>query len=138
MTTYTGPVPPTPGTNATDAQWQSWWAYQNLLRDLRYEDWRAARAVITDKQHDEKMAAEAGCAAAGQATAKSQQAMADAMRYAIDTPQAAQIEASPTDDQLVQMWMTGLAEAGISGVAALSAAKASLRAFRLLYYPAKA
>ncbi len=138
MTTYTGPVPPTPNpATATDAQWQNWWAYQNLLRDLRYEDERAARAVIADKQHADKIAAEARCAEAHTKAAASQQAMADAMRYAVDTPQAAPLAYPWTDEDLVRSWMAGLAEAGISGVAALSAAKASLRAFRLLY-PAKA
>lgn len=137
MTTYTGPIPPAPTATSSAAEWQNWWAFKNLEASLRYEDERAARSVITDKQHAEKMVAEAACAAATKLHADAIQAQAAAMRYAIDNPLPATPDPAPTDEQLTRYWMQGLAEAGISGVAALSAAKASLRAFRLLY-PAKA
>jgi hypothetical protein len=80
MPAYTGPIPPTPTGASTDAQWQSWWAYQNLLRDLRYEDERIARAAVLDQQHAEKMAAEAACAAVQRELAQAQEALAAAMR----------------------------------------------------------
>jgi hypothetical protein len=80
MPAYTGPVPPTPTGTSSDAVWQSWWAYQNILRDLRFEDERIARAAVLDRQHTERIAAESACAAANQALAKSNEAMASAQR----------------------------------------------------------
>lgn len=133
MAAYTGPVPPTPGQNATDAQWQSWWAYQNLLRDLRYEDERAARAVVTDRQHAERLAAEAACQAAQRAAAAATQAQADAMRYAVDTPAAAPLPSPPyawTDAELLLTFVRNQLEAGRIGAAVMTEAKAQLSAYK--------
>jgi hypothetical protein len=77
---YTGPIPPTPTATSTDAQWNSWWNYQTVLTNGRYDDERAARYIVTDKQHAEKMAAEAACAASNQALATAQQAVAAAQQ----------------------------------------------------------
>jgi len=135
MPTYTGPVPPAPPANtATDAQWQAWWSYQNILRDLRYEDERTSRAVVTDRQHVEKLQAEANCAAAQREAAASQLAMASALRYAAELDlQRADMKSVWTDEDLVRQWMTAIAEGGATGVVALSKARSSLLAFRLLY-----
>jgi hypothetical protein len=89
---YTGPVPPQPTTEpATDPKWTNWWAYQTALTNGRYDDERAARAVVADKQHAERTAATLAHAAAQQATADAlvasvaaQQALAAAM--ALPTP----------------------------------------------------
>ena len=117
---YTGPIPPTPTAASTDAQWASWWAYQTVLTNGRYDDERAARAIVTDAQHAEKMAAEAACAAA-------QQAVASAMRESL-------LPIPPwTDAELIRSWLTALAETGLTGVAALSKARTNLLAYRMLY-----
>jgi hypothetical protein len=71
---YTGPVPPTPTANSTDAQWTSWWNYQTVLTSGRYDDERAARNIVADKQHAERTAATLAQAAAQQATADALQA----------------------------------------------------------------
>jgi len=98
---YTGPIPPTPTAASTDAQWASWWAYQTVLTNGRYDDERAARAIVTDRQHVEKMAAEASCAAAQQAVATAIQAQAAAARYLADTPTPLSPLRLPTRAELV-------------------------------------
>jgi hypothetical protein len=98
---YTGPIPPTPTASSTDAQWASWWAYQTVLTNGRYDDERAARAIVTDQQHAEKMAAEASCAAAQQDVATAIQAQTAAARYIADTPTPLSPLRLPTRAELV-------------------------------------
>jgi hypothetical protein len=160
---YTGPVPPAPTGASTDAQWQTWWAYQGVLRDLRYEDERVAtaardarirtedmarnqrldderaaavklaaeRAVIVDRQHTERMAAEAACAAG-------QQALAAAMRYAADRSREPEPVPLWTDEQLVRQFMFNMADTVTQGTAAMGRAQAYLLALRAVYKPAPA
>jgi len=128
---YTGPIPPTPTAASTDAQWASWWAYQTVLTNGRYDDERAARAVITDKQHAEKMLAEDRCAASNSALAAAQQAQADSIRYMVDHPESK--KAPWTDEDLVRSFLIALSEGGVTGVAALSKARTNLLAYRMLY-----
>ena len=104
MSTYTGPIPPTPSTASTDAQWQNWWAYQGVLRDLRFEAERiaaaetlAARQAVLDAQHAERMAREDACAAATSALAEAQRAQAEAQR-------AGPASYGPTLDRLIAAW----------------------------------
>ena len=68
-----------PTAASTDAQWAAWWAYQTALTNGRYDDERAARQIVTDRQHTEKMAAEAACAAAQGRLADAQMAMVTAL-----------------------------------------------------------
>lgn len=117
---YSGPVPPTPTATSTDAQWASWWAYQTVLTNGRYDDERAARHVVTDAQHREKMAAEAACAAATNAQAA-------AMRYAADL--MAQPE-TVTDEQIIRQFMANMADTVPSGTAAMQRAQAYLSLLR--------
>lgn len=144
MTTYTGPIPPTPGPASTDAQWQNWQTYQTLLQNMRYEDERALhvikakidreelilRQAVVDAQHREKMLAEAACAAAGQAQARAQLALAAALSL---PPQ----QQTWTEEQLVRQFMFGLAKAGVSGTTALLRARASMNSFGDFYPPSK-
>lgn len=108
MTTYAGPVPPAPvpGTPPESPLWTNWWQYQTVLTNSRYENEReaarvlaAARVLVTDEQHRQKMAAEAACAEANTKLAEAQQAMAAAVRAAYapnDTPDPA-IPVPPSD-----------------------------------------
>lgn len=157
---YTGPVPPAPTGASTDAQWQTWWAYQGVLRDLRYEDERVAtaardarirtedmarnqrldderaaavklateRAVVVDRQHTEKMAAEAACAAG-------QQALAAAMRYAADRSREPEPVMQWSDEQLVRQFMFNMAETVPQGTAAMARAQAYLALLRFNFPP---
>ena len=94
MMAYTGPAPTTPSADTPPESpiWVNWWQYQTVLTNGRYEDEReaarvlaAARAVITDKQHAERMAAQAACAAAQTRAAEAQEALVAAMA---DTPRS--------------------------------------------------
>jgi hypothetical protein len=92
--TYEGPIPPTPGEPFDAAKWQIYQTYQTLLQNLRYENEReaalvlaAVRALVTDKQHTDRTAAETACAAANAQLAEAHQAMAAALRHVADTPQ---------------------------------------------------
>lgn len=95
---YVGPVPPAPTGSSTDAQWQSWWAYQTVLTNTRYENEReaarvlaAARAVVADQQHVERMIAEAACALANTKLAEAQLEMAAAMSAPSPLPTKAEL-----------------------------------------------
>ena len=88
MIEYTGPVPPapTPDTPANDPKWANWWQYKTLAQNVDYTNEReaarvlaAARAVITDQQHAERMAAQAACADAQTRAAEAQEALVAAM-----------------------------------------------------------
>ena len=130
---YTGPVPLTPTGASTDAQWQTWWAYQGVLRDLRFEEERLARVIVVDRQHAEKMAAEAACAAANNAAAAGQQAMAAAIRYAADRAREPDPVTQWTDEQLVRQFMFNMADTVPQGTAAMGRAQAYLLALRAVY-----
>jgi hypothetical protein len=111
MPSYTGPIPPTPTANSTDAAWQNWWTYQTIVQNLRYEDERAAavvkaeadrvarvaREAVLDQQHAEKMAKETACALATTKLAESQMAVVNAMSAPIPVPP----ERLPTRAELV-------------------------------------
>jgi len=135
MPTYTGPVPPMPGPQDDAARWTNWWSYQTILQNLRYEDERAARAVVLDAQHAEKMAAEAACAASNQALAAAQRDMARVFNLVHTTPPAE--VAQWTEAQLVRGFMLALGEAGQFGSSALLRARASMLALGDLYPPAR-
>ena len=106
---YAGPIPPTPTPASTDAQWASWWNYQTqLFRDADL----AARAANT-------AAMEAGAAA--------QRAMVNAL----NSPPPA--SPPPTDAQLMQSWIGSALCSGMSGFAAVDAAKRALAVYRLTY-----
>lgn len=142
---HTGPVPPTPTGASTDAQWQNWWAYQGVLRDLRYEDERAAAAIkatadaaeavarqaVLDAQHREKMAREDACAAAQAETAA-------AIRYAADRAREPDPVTPWTDEQLVRQFMFNMADTVPQGTAAMGRAQAYLLALRAVFKPAPA
>lgn len=117
---YTGPVPPTPTATSTDAQWATWHAYQNLLFQGRWDDERAARHVVTDAQHREKVDA-------NNAQAAAMQAQAAAMRYAADL--MAQPE-QVTDEQIIRQFMANMADTVPSGTAAMQRAQAYLSLLR--------
>ena len=128
MPAYTAPVPPAPTATSTDAQWQSWWAYQNILRDLRYEDERIARAVVVDKQHIEKMAAEAACAAATRAAAAAQVEVARLM--VLPTPETPRSDGSLVVGLAMEL-RTGTP--GMTDAMAIAAAQSFVRKFRFIY-----
>lgn len=132
---YTGPVPPTPTGASSDAQWQTWWAYQGVLRDLRFEEERLARVIVTDRQHSEKMAAEAACAKATAEAAAAQLAMAAAVRYAADRSREPDPVVPWTDEQLVRQFMFNMADTVPQGTAAMGRAQAYLRALRTVFKP---
>lgn len=106
---YTGPVPATPTAQSTDAQWAAWWNYQTqLFRDADL----VARAANT---------------AAMEAAAAAQRAMVDAL----NSPPPP--SAPPTDAQLVQSWVGSALSSGMTGFAAVDAAKKALALYRLTY-----
>ena len=129
--TYTGPVPPTPTATSTDAGWHNWWAYQTILQNIRYENEReaarakalvdeaaaAARQVVLDRQHGERMTAEAKCAESNKLLAEAQQAMAAALRVR---------EPLPADDVLIQQFMRAYIEAGVPDAQVAARAKSRL------------
>lgn len=159
---YTGPIPPTPTASSSDAQWQNWWAYQGVLRDLRYEDERASnaardariraedvarnqrlderdvaavklaaeRAIVTDRQHSEKMAAEAACAAAvtKQADATREHARVGELIHTT-APKTEPL----TDEQLVRDFMFNMVATEDNPTAALGRGKACVRLLRLAF-----
>jgi hypothetical protein len=135
---YSGPVPPAPTGASTDAQWQTWWAYQGVLRDLRFEEERLARVIVTDRQHAEKMAAEAACAKATAEAAAAQLVMAAAMRYAADRAREPDPVTPWTDEQLVRQFMFSMADTVPQGTAAMGRAQAYLLALRAVFKPALA
>lgn len=95
MTTYTGPVPIPPGPQADAATWANWWAYQNMLLQMRWEDERAARYVITDEATRQSIAAQNARAAAEEKVALAGQAAADAQRAvaaALNSPEQIAME----------------------------------------------
>jgi hypothetical protein len=105
---YTGPIPPTPTATSTDAQWASWWNYQTqLFRDADLE----ARAANT---------------AALNESAAAQRAMVTAASAPMSTT-------PPTDAQLVNGWVGSALCAGVSGFAAVDAARKALAVYRLTY-----
>jgi hypothetical protein len=130
MPAYAGPVPPTPTGSSTDAQWQNWWAFKGCERDLRYEDERIARAVITDRQHVEKMAAEAACALATTKAAEAQAKAADAMVLIHTTPPAEAPAASWTDEQLARQLLFSMAGDVPVGTEAMQRAQAYIASLR--------
>lgn len=106
---YTGPVPATPTATSTDAQWASWWNYQTqLFRDADL----VARAANT--------------AAIGEGAA-AQRAMVAA--YLAPVPASA----PPSDAALVSMWIGDALGGGMSGLAAVDAARKALAVYRLTY-----
>lgn len=132
---YTGPVPPTPTASSTDAQWQNWWAFKACERDLRYEEERLARVIVTDRQHAEKMAAEAACARATAEAAAAQLAMAAAVRYAADRSREPDPVVPWSDEQLVRQFMFNMADTVPQGTAAMGRAQAYLLALRAVFKP---
>mgnify|MGYP001589932110 CR=1 FL=1 len=128
---YPGPIPPRPADGSTDAQaWDLWFRYEQAKSWWDGAQEREAartlaaeRVIVTDRQHTEKMAAEAACAAA-------QQAHAAAMRFAAERQDAPY---AYSDKDLLRMFMTALAEAGITGAQALSAASASVFMYRRIH-----
>ena len=83
---YTGPIPPVPTATSTDAQWATWHAYQTCVTNGKWDDERAARQTITDRQHAEKMASEAACREAQLELAAAQRAMVNAFQEPTPTP----------------------------------------------------
>lgn len=132
MPTYTGPVPPTPTGSSTDAAWQSWWTYQTILQNMRYEDERAARAIVVDRQHAEKMAAEGACAAAVTKQAEAQVKATEAMLRIHTTPSAPE---PVSDEQLVRHFMLSMADTTDNPAEVLGRAKVFVRLLRLAFQP---
>lgn len=141
---YTGPVPPIPTANSTDAVWQSHWAHQTLLRDIRYENFReeeitrnAARQVVLDAQHAEKMVREAACAAATAALAASNERLAEAQKAGAAALVQAQtinnVDAPKTDEQMVQDMLPGMLAEGMLPLAAMDRARQTVAGFRFFY-----
>jgi hypothetical protein len=136
MTTYTGPVPPPPGPQADAPTWANWWAYQNLLLQLRYEDERASRAAVTDvltraatEAQEARALAEEHVASAGFEGAAAQRALVAAMTK----------PAAPwTDEELVRTLMLSMVDTVSQGTAAAGRALAYKRALRALFPPAEA
>lgn len=132
---YTGPVPPTPTAASTDAQWQNWWAFKACERDLRYEDERIARAVITDRQHAEKMSAEAACALATTKAADAQREAARVMELIHNTPPAEGPERVWTDEQLARQFLFGMVDTVPVATTAMKRARSYTELLRFNFPP---
>jgi len=132
---YVGPIPPAPIAFQSDPawyqQWQVYQTYQTLVQNIAYTNEREARAVVTDRQHTEKMAHEDACAASNTALAAAQQAQADAIRYMVDNPESK--KAPWTDEDLVRQLLFSLAEAGVTELTALEHARSTAQLLRLLF-----
>lgn len=121
---YTGPIPPTPTATSTDVQWQNWWAYQTVVGNMRYEDERAGRALVLDKQHADKLAAETRCAESQVKLAAAQAETARVLELIHTTPPA-EAPAKPwTDEQLVRAFMLEMAGTVPTGTVAMQRAQA--------------
>lgn len=149
MPTYTGPIPraPTPDSPAVD--WTNWWAYETIKQNMRYEDERVAaiklaaeRAIVTDRQHLERMAAEKACAEAHIAHANAIRASAAAMQTFVDLPgpspaptptQGPVVNGSSTDEELVVQFMLALVDDVTDEYQAMGRAQDYLKAFRTVY-----
>jgi hypothetical protein len=128
MPTYTGPIPPSPGLQADAATWTNWWSYQTILQNHRYEDERVARAIVTDRQHTEKMAAEAACAEATSRLAAAQVEVARLM--ILPTPETRRSDESLVANLAMEL-RTGTP--GTTDAASISAAQSFVRKFRFIY-----
>lgn len=128
MPTYSGPTPSTPTAAADAATWTNWWAYCTILQNSRYEDERTARAIVTDRQHTERMAAEAACAKATAELAAAQKEAARVML--IPTPLLKRSEES-----LVTSIAAALASSqlGLSDTAVIAKAQSISRKLVFLY-----
>jgi hypothetical protein len=105
---YTGPVPPTPTATSTDAQWSNYWNYQTqLFRDADLE----ARAANTAALNESALA----------------------QRAVIAAMQAPMTATPPSDAQLVNGWVGSALCSGMSGFAAVDAARKALAVYRLTY-----
>jgi hypothetical protein len=98
----------------------NWWAYQTALTNGRYDDERAARQVVNDAQHREKVDA-------NNAQAVAMRAQAAAMRYAADLMAQAEVA---TDEQIIRQFMVEMADTVPSGTAAMQRAQAYLSLLR--------
>lgn len=79
MIEYAGPIPPEPVAPFDAAQWNVWQTYQTLLQNIRLANEREARVLVTDKQHADRLAADAACATSGENQATGMKALAAAM-----------------------------------------------------------
>lgn len=121
---YTGPIPPAPTAASTPTEWQNWWAFQTVAGNMRYEDERAARVLVLDKQHTEKLAAEARCAEAQVKLAAAQTEMARVLALTHTTPPA-EAPAKPwTEEQLVRAFMLEMVGTVPAGTTAMQRAQA--------------
>lgn len=126
---YTGPIPPAPTAESTDAQWSSWWAYQTVLTNGRYDDERAARQIVTDRQHDERIAADEKLAAAQKEWATAGMAIV----VALAEPSPRQL---PTRAELVFSILRDMPQATILTAGQLTAGARSIVDAYAAAYPA--